>query len=146
MTGCLFRDLRRADRVHICARDRCCHWHGSDGGAACGVRKLMRPRAHMRGRRSCTSGCASSCCSGQRETARETLANTARPARSAVKARPRLDVDASRALRVCAARSEAARPREFSELSGASQQSLLFVGFALRVHIDRAMKNAHVIN
>jgi len=68
------------------------------------------------------------------------LANTARPARSAVEARPRLDVDASRALRVCAALSEAARPREFNALSGASQQFPLFVGFALRVHIGRAMK------
>ena len=126
--------------MHICARGRCCHWHDPDGDAACGVRKLMRLRAHMRGLRSCTSGCASSCCRGQREAARETLANTARPARSAVEARPRLDVDASRALRVCAALSEAARPREFNALSGASQHVPLFVGFALRVHIGRAMK------
>jgi hypothetical protein len=41
---------------------------------------------------------------------------------------------------VCAALSEAARPHEFNALSGASQQFPWFVGFALRVHIGRAMK------
>jgi len=77
-----------------------------------GGRELMALRAHMRGLRPCTSGYASSCCRGQRETARGTLANTARPPRSAVEACPRrdqLDADASRYE--CAPRSLKRRGR-----------------------------------
>ena len=72
----------------------------------------MGLRAHMRLLRSCTSGYASSCCRGQRETARGTLANTARPLRSAVEACPhrdQLDADASRYE--CAPRSLKRRGR-----------------------------------
>lgn len=72
----------------------------------------MALRAHMRGLRPCTYGSASSCCRGQRETARGTLANTARPPRSAVEACPRrdqLDADASRYE--CAPRSLKRRGR-----------------------------------
>ena len=72
----------------------------------------MALRAHMRGLRPRTSGYASSRCRGQRETARGTLANTARPPRSAVEACPRrdqLDADASRYE--CAPRSLKRRGR-----------------------------------